>query len=832
MKTPKRNYFNKIGMLLLFFIVYKEAAFTQISCNEPIRTRENITHCQGDTFQFGDKTITSSGLYIQTFKTINNCDSIVTLGVDYLNNSNFSFTESITTNEFYAFNGQQLTQAGIYKDTLTDIRGCDSILTLTLQVITEQENCENGIDDDGDGLIDAFDSDCLCLLSGEPVNLIPNGDFEAKVGCCRGIADEGDLCVDNWVNLSGRSFIYRHPECWSVPGQDLVTEGITLQSGFMSGVIGAGNVIGNLGGNVSGMSLGICLEEPMYAGNTYTLSFDLGRSFRGNVPENMHFTINGITDCENLSAYQFDQDFCQKALPFERFVNINLFDLDPEWNHFELEVTPLTTIEAIYLGSNCNDEFDVFRATHIFYDNFSITSENGYRIKNEIKVLGNACQGDLELTIPNTENFEIDWYKDSLPLAQTSGRPFTITAEIAAIKNGMYHAKVTFEDGRCQLVGPLSIETFDLELPNDTILCPSRNLLLSFAQTGVQYEWQDGSTQPLFFVTDEGLYWVEAQKGDCIIRDSIQVSYAKQRSFLPKDTTICNATNFLIAPIPPFEHVLWWENPLELDTLLVEEAGTYHAFIIDQGCEWLDSIEVTFAQAPILDLGQDTTLCDNESLTLSIPIENVTYEWQDGSQVQNFEVTESGTYWAKITQDNCIAQDSIQVTFDPQPTLNIGSDTTLCINSTLTLTAPVTLSNYQWQDGTTTPNQFITETGNYWLEGEIGNCLVAGDIQVTFEDCEPPKFCQAYLPNSFSPNGDGINDELQLLTDCELQFFQMEVYDRWGNLMFSSNDVRQAWDGRYKGDLLDTGVYLWVVRYQFLEQTAPVLKMETITFLK
>ena len=838
MKKLERNYFKKIGALLLLLIGFTEATFTQITCNDLIRTRENIVLCQGDTVLFGDKIITSAGLYIQTFKTdVTNCDSIATLGVDYLNNSNFSFIEIITTNESYFFNGENLSQAGIYRDTFTDTRGCDSILTLTLQVIIEQENCDNGIDDDGDGLIDAFDDGCLCLLSNEPKNLVPNGDFEEKVGCCRGIGIADDFCVDNWMNLSETGFIYHNPDCWAVLGQELTKEGVTLQSGFVGGDILLQTIPSQqIGTELRGFSLGICLEEPMYAGNTYILSFDLGRSFQSffnsRIPESMHFTINGITDCATLDTYQFTDDFCSKGLPYENLATVNLLNLAPAWNHFELSITPETTIEAIFLGGNCEDPPVERQRAYVFYDNISIVPENGLRIKNEINIIGDACQNDLTLSISNTDNFDIDWYKDSLPLPTISSRPFTFTSDITPTKNGTYHAKVTFEDGRCQLLGPLEIATFELNLPADTVICPDRNLLLSFAQTGVEYKWQDGSTQPLFFVNEAGIYWVEGQKGDCVIRDSINVSYAEQHSFLSNDTTICGKDSFLIIPPPSFEDIIWWENPLTGDSILVHETGIYHAILIDQSCAWVDSIEVSFGNVPKLDLGQDTILCENEFLILTIPVNNVQYEWQDGSKMQNFEVSKTDTYWAEITQDNCITRDSILVNFEPQPTLNLGNDTTLCTNSTLTLNAPILLNNYQWQDGTNNLTQFITESGTYSLEGTIGKCFVADNIQVTFEDCEPPQLCQAYLPNSFSPNGDGINDELQLLTDCELQFFQMEVYDRWGSLMFSTDDVRQVWDGRYKGDLLDTGVYLWTVEYQFVNQITPVLKMETITLVR
>ena len=277
---------------------------------------------------------------------------------------------------------------------------------------------------------------------------------------------------------------------------------------------------------------------------------------------------------------------------------------------------------------------------------------------------------------------------------------------------------------------------------------------------------------------------------------------------------------------------LTWQDGSTDQQFLITESGTYWANLTKDNCRVSDSIEVSIAPL-MVDLGQDTTLCENESLALTINSPNGNYEWQDGSQAQNYTVTEAGIYWAKITKDNCVASDSILVDFTPQPTIDLGADTTLCIAETLTLIAPTILTNYQWQDGTTNTPQLISINGNYWLEGTIDNCIVRDSLFVTFETCpEDTQFCQAYLPNSFSPNGDGINDGLQLLTDCELQFFEMEVYDRWGNLVFSTTDVRQAWDGTANGKLLDTGVYLWTVRYQFIGQDFSVEKVETVTVLR
>ena len=320
---------------------------------------------------------------------------------------------------------------------------------------------------------------------------------------------------------------------------------------------------------------------------------------------------------------------------------------------------------------------------------------------------------------------------------------FTIT------ESGIYWVEST--DSLCSHRDSIYItfDSLDIDLPREEVLCPEETLLLNIAQEGVTHLWIDSTRNPAFFITESGTYWVESSKGACTLRDSITVSFAEQQSFLPNDTTICDATTFVIRPQPSPTYILFWEGTitgdLMEDSLLVDSNGVYHAFILDDKCEWLDSVEVNFVSSKEVELGKDTMLCEGEMLTLE---------------------------------------------------------------------APPTISNFQWQDGTNTFLQLISQSGLYWLAGTIDNCPVRDSIQVTVAPCKPPELCQAYLPNSFSPNGDGINDELQLLTDCELQFFEMEVYDRWGSLLFSTTDVRQSWDGQYRGELLEAGVYLWVVRYQ------------------
>ena len=92
-------------------------------------------------------------------------------------------------------------------------------------------------------------------------------------------------------------------------------------------------------------------------------------------------------------------------------------------------------------------------------------------------------------------------------------------------------------------------------------------------------------------------------------------------------------------------------------------------------------------------------------------------------------------------------------------------------------------------------------------------CQVKDTVVVEFNDCVGE--CRVIAPTAFSPNGDGVNDIFLVKEDCPFGYdiFILEVYDRWGNLIFQSDDPSRGWSGMHRGDIAPIGVYTWYVRY-------------------
>ena len=98
---------------------------------------------------------------------------------------------------------------------------------------------------------------------------------------------------------------------------------------------------------------------------------------------------------------------------------------------------------------------------------------------------------------------------------------------------------------------------------------------------------------------------------------------------------------------------------------------------------------------------------------------------------------------------------------------------------------------------------------------ELTGCVLEETINVRFiNQCSDKAF---YIPNIFSPNGDGSNDNFQILLERPEEFEEIRLFDRWGNQIYVSTDVLDSWDGSYKGDPVGIGVYPYKVTYTCTE---------------
>jgi gliding motility-associated-like protein len=221
--------------------------------------------------------------------------------------------------------------------------------------------------------------------------------------------------------------------------------------------------------------------------------------------------------------------------------------------------------------------------------------------------------------------------------------------------------------------------------------------------------------------------------------------------------------------------------------------------------------------------GRDTTLCSPFALQLNSHVANTI--WSSGTTDSVVTVTTPGTYIASVSNACGSATDTIRVATFPEIMGFELTDTRdyLCesIRDSVGITASIDSSGGQpvsfvWSTGVSdTPAYSSTilvyEAGTYQIRANNGFCPIVQSITIDSMSCDSECIAGIAVPDIFSPNGDGKNDTFYILHLCDINPFEMHIYDRFGMLVFESLDISKGWDGKYKGNPEPEEVYwLWL----------------------
>lgn len=229
----------------------------------------------------------------------------------------------------------------------------------------------------------------------------------------------------------------------------------------------------------------------------------------------------------------------------------------------------------------------------------------------------------------------------------------------------------------------------------------------------------------------------------------------------------------------------------------------------EDGC--LDTAEVSTEVFPVpeFELGNDTSVCVGESITISIERGDALISWSTGDTDSFTQVSNGGLLWAEKSEGGCDHRDSIMVTSITVPVLDLGPDSLLCGDGVREIDIQAAEATYTWNDGYTGGGQrSITSTGMYSVT-VTNKCGTASD-EVNLEFL--PYVCDIFVPNVFTPNGDGLNDVFKPSGNVEIR--SMQVFNRWGEMLYSNfGDREYSWDGLYQNDPVQNGHYFFTIRY-------------------
>jgi gliding motility-associated-like protein len=413
-----------------------------------------------------------------------------------------------------------------------------------------------------------------------------------------------------------------------------------------------------------------------------------------------------------------------------------------------------------------------------------------------------------------------------------SGTHFQNSNQFLNLNSGAYSIQVK-DSNSCIADTMLLIKAPPLPsvyLGNDTVLCEGTSLILQAGQAPqVQYLWQDNSTGDDYVVNSSGTYWVKlTNQFNCSSSDTIHVIYKPIPQFnIGRDTILCNNKILNINESVPGSTYLWNTGSTS-SSINIQTPGLYWLLVDEAGCTKRDSIIITTKPTPILNLGNDTTLCTGEILVLNAMNTNATYLWQDGSVQPEFTVSSTGKYTVKIDINGCDTIGTITVNYDSKPTPSLSADTIICNTQILLLDASYPGATYLWQNGSTSAHFQVSAAGQYTVA--VTNLCGTTDqsVNVKYENCA----CQISVPNAFTPNNDGLNDVFRPKFICSLSNYTCKIFNRWGQLIFESHNTEQGWNGYFQNQIQPSGTYVWMIQYMDLFSGKNVAKQGTVILIR
>jgi len=452
-------------------------------------------------------------------------------------------------------------------------------------------------------------------------------------------------------------------------------------------------------------------------------------------------------------------------------------------------------------------------------------------------ILGDTiyCNGEtLNLSISDSPNAS---YLFTLPNGSVVPEQNVSLANIGAAQAGWYSAGIivdgcpSFLDSVLVSIAPIPV----IDLGTDVSVCEDETITLNAGDPGaLAYVWQDGSVGNLYNPLVSGTYFVDAtNEFNCIGSDTVNVIFRPYPAPLvisANQTSFCEGDDVVLSTPDQANTAFLWTNTfgdpvsntssLDIPNALVLNAGFYNVIAELDGCIGdLVSFDLNINSNPVFSLPADTSLCPGNEVTISGPDGFAAYNWSNGDQTQAISVS-VGTFSLEVTTaEGCFG--SAETTIDtngPTAAFQINPDTVFAPNTVLNFVdismagpiAPITAWAWNFGDGTTAVSQnpiyAYTQSGNFVVT------LIVTDEQGCSDQAQQEVFSRFKfrIPEGFSPNGDGLNDEFVIRGLEGLNGTMVQIFNRWGAIVYETNNYNSGnfWDGQDNTD----GTYFYIVK--------------------
>jgi gliding motility-associated-like protein len=362
-----------------------------------------------------------------------------------------------------------------------------------------------------------------------------------------------------------------------------------------------------------------------------------------------------------------------------------------------------------------------------------------------------------------------------------------------------------------------------IELGNNLTPCPGENVTLNAGSGWDNVLWSTLETTSTISVSADNIYTVTVEQYGCSASDNITVTHVILPTIdLGSDIAACaSAPPTLDAGI-----VVTWNDNTVGQTHAAASTGAYTATYTNQGCTASDQIYVQIDPAISIDLGEDTHICEGDSLMLDAGINGT---WSTSAVGPTLWISAAGSYFVDATQGLCSATDTITVSLDLLPSGTLGDDILVCLDKVVTLTfSSENALSYLWSTGEMGSSIETKAAGTFSITAFNSCGSFQDSITVTREECN----AFVYVPSAFTPNGDDL-DEVWRPSTFNVKNYEVTVFNRWGQPIFHSKDPDQYWIGDCNGNgfYVEDGVFAFLITYS-ASDIELVSKSGTVTIIR
>lgn len=346
-----------------------------------------------------------------------------------------------------------------------------------------------------------------------------------------------------------------------------------------------------------------------------------------------------------------------------------------------------------------------------------------------------VCQGQnatLDVIASGT-TVSYQWQKDGGDVLGQTASLLTLN-NVSLIDAGNYTCVVTNACNSITTNASVFAVTANpvVSLGLDQSVCIGTTITLDAGNPGASYSWNDQSVNQTLNVTSTGTYSVVVTKDGCSSNDEVTVTVNSYPNVnLGNDVTVCAGTP-VILDAGNSGAIYLWNDQTTSQTLNVTSTGTFNVAVTKDGCTANDEINVTVNTYPVVNLGNNQTVCEGIPVLLDAGNPGSTYIWSNGSTTQQLNVTTSDIYEVTVSNSGCSANDNVIVNFKPTPVVDLGSDISSCEGANILLDAGyITGNSYTWSNGS--HNQLISPntTGVYAVTVTNNGCSSSDNVSIT-----------------------------------------------------------------------------------------------------